>query len=87
MQDLEKEIDFFKASTEGEYDTIPIDSFNYIYTELNKLSLHGLVLESGCATGSFGKKLIERNQKISVIGVDNINEKFIKRIKKSKIPR
>jgi len=82
MQDLEKEIDFFKASTEGEY-----DSFNYIYTELNKLSLHGLVLESGCATGSFGKKLIERNQKISVIGVDNINEKFIKRIKKSKIPR
>lgn len=86
MQDLEKEIDFFNASTEGEYNTIPINSFNYIYTELNKLSLHGSILEAGCGTAAFGKKLIERNEKISVIGVD-INRKFIERIEKSKIPR
>lgn len=85
IQDLNEEINFFNRFN-NEYNTITADTFNIIYEELNKLNIQGLILEAGCGTATFGKKLIEKNEKISIIGVD-INERFINQINKFKITR
>jgi 2-polyprenyl-3-methyl-5-hydroxy-6-metoxy-1,4-benzoquinol methylase len=87
IQDVEKEIAFFNAiaNTENEYDSLPKSCIDYVFTKIGKFNFQGPILDGGCGNAAFGKKLIEQNPDISVIGVDLV-QKYIDYIDKLKIP-
>lgn len=87
-QDIQKEIDFFNSLNMEEYASFPPDkqTFNFIYSLLRKVQLKGNGLEAGCGIASLGKKILEKNKKISIIGVD-VNKKIVNYVNKKRISR
>lgn len=87
-QDTQKEIYFFNSLNMEEYASFPPDeqTFNFIYTALKRINLRGIGLEAGCGMAFLGKKILDKNPKISIVGVD-INRKIVNQVNKKKIPR
>ncbi len=83
-QNVVEEIKYFDQVGAGGYDTISPEEFDTMYSYIKKYKLQGLVLDAGCGAGSFGKRLISKNSKVNVTGVD-INAQFIEQINKAKI--
>lgn len=86
LQNVEREIEFYDTAEEDEHDSCPGESFNYVYAEFEKLKFRGLILEGGCGKATLGRKLLERNADISIVGVD-ISQKQIEFIEKLNLPR
>lgn len=87
-QDIQKEIDFFNSLNMEEYVSFPPDeqTFNLIHAALKKINLRGIGLEAGCGMAFLGKKILDKNPKISIVGVD-INSKIVDEVNKQKVPR
>lgn len=86
QRDIQKEIGFFDSLQVEKYNGITNKTFETIHKIIEKFNLHGLILEADCGTGSFGKKLIQKNKNISIVGAD-INKKFIRKIIQQNNPR
>lgn len=76
-QNIQAEIDFFdRAANEcGDYDVMAEESYIEIFNNVNS-HISGEVLEAGCGSGAFGRRIIDRGSNRVITGVD-INQKLI----------
>lgn len=76
-QDLKAEITFFDRiiNEEINYDTISDEVYEEIFYKIDPY-LKGKLLEAGCGTGAFGKRVIKQVKSLRITGVD-INQKML----------
>ncbi len=83
IQDKQAEIEFFDVIAEKEYDVVPEEIYSMILSRISLTTERGYILDAGCGTGAFGKRLARLGYQ--VIGVDisqnmvrqaNTREKF-----------
>lgn len=76
-ENIEAETTFFNKISSDEYDTMTEEVYSYILSEIVPFLNKGEdVLEAGCGTGAFGKRLKKSNPTLNITGID-INSKFI----------
>lgn len=83
-QDIKSEIDFFNENKNISFPLAENQIFELTAKYLS--GLEGLGLEGGCGLAFLGRKLIQNNRNISLLGVD-INQNFVERINKMKLTR
>lgn len=76
-QNLQVEIEFFdKVATEyGHFDTMAEEVYSEIFDNINSY-IGNDVLDAGCGTGAFGRRIKDRALNRAITGVD-INQNFI----------
>lgn len=83
-QNIKAEIDFFNkiAETVGHLDSFSEAGYQQIFHEIKKY-INGYILDAGCGTGAFGKRLRTLFPKSKIDGVD-LNPAFVKASIKTK---
>lgn len=77
-QNVKAEIDFFNkvAESGNHYDTISEEGYKYIFKIIKKY-VRGYVLDAGCGSGAFGKRISSEFSILKIDGVD-LNSTFVK---------
>lgn len=86
-QNKEYEINMFNDIAKNSYyDVFEEDSYKLIIDLINsqKINIKGKILEAGCGTGAFGKRLLSSFKDINIIGVD-ISPVMVEKAKDEKI--